>query len=125
MGALLDDGPTVDDSNLVGVANGGQSVRDHHRRAPLPRHDLIERRLYHLLALIIQCRCRLVKQQHRWLAHQSARNRHSLLLAAGQLLTAHTNLCAVPVREVLDDEECALAMRAAASTSASVAPSLP
>jgi hypothetical protein len=51
------------------------------------------------LTLRVQGRRGLIQQQHTWLAHQSARNGHALLLPAAQLAAARAGLGGVALVE--------------------------
>eukprot|EP00966_Prymnesium_polylepis_P286672 6621785-Prymnesium_polylepis.2 len=104
VGAALHHAAAVDDSNLVGVTDRREAVRDRDRRALLLRHDLVQRGLHHLLALVVERTRRLVEQHDRWLAHERAADGDSLLLPTTHLHTAQPDLRGVAVTQVGRDE---------------------
>ena len=61
--AALDDPAVVDDQDLVGLADGGQPVRDDQRRPAGQRR--LQRPLHRRLGLGVQVRGGLVEHDHR------------------------------------------------------------
>jgi len=78
----LDDLALLDHQDLVGLADRGQPVRDH-QRGP-PRQRALQRPLHRHLGLRVQVRRRLIEHHHRRGLEQQPRQRHPLLLPAGQ-----------------------------------------
>mmetsp|Transcript_32921 Transcript_32921/g.63413 ORF Transcript_32921/g.63413 Transcript_32921/m.63413 type:complete len:466 (+) Transcript_32921:2663-4060(+) len=104
VGAALDHLALVHDGDLVGVADRREAVGDGDGR-PLPLgHERVERLLDHALARSVERARRLVEEQDGRLAHERARNRHALLLPAGELATALAHLRAVAVWQLVLDE---------------------
>eukprot|EP00959_Pyramimonas_sp_CCMP1952_P126669 2649215-Pyramimonas_sp.AAC.2 len=88
--------------NLVGVAHGGEAVRDDDGRAPARLEQVVQRRLHNALALVVQRGRGLVQQQDRRVLHHRARDGDPLLLPPGQLRpAAHVRL--KPLRELHDE----------------------
>ena len=79
MRALLRDRPLIHDRNLIGVADRAQPMRDDDRRHLALIHNLVERSLHDLLALIVKSGRRLVEQKDLWLTHEGTRYRDALL----------------------------------------------
>mmetsp|Transcript_25816 Transcript_25816/g.85050 ORF Transcript_25816/g.85050 Transcript_25816/m.85050 type:complete len:268 (+) Transcript_25816:988-1791(+) len=98
---LLDDRALAQHGDLVRVLDCREAVCNGDRRPLVLRHDAVQRRLHHPLALIVQRRRRLVQQQHRRLANDGASNRHPLLLAARKHASAEAHLRAVAVGEAV------------------------
>src|SRR3990167_4488463 len=80
MAATFDDPAAVEDHDLVGIDDGRQPMRDHHRGAP-PAH-LLQRALDLLFGAGVERTGRLVEQQDPRILEDRAGDRHTLLLAA-------------------------------------------
>ena len=78
MCALLDHLPAVQHGDAVGVPNRREAVRDHEGGTTC--RETIERLLYALLALRVECRRGLVHHEHLGVFEQRARNRDPLPL---------------------------------------------
>ena len=83
MGAALGDAPAVEHEDAVAADDAGEAMGEHQGRAPA--HQPVERLLDHRLVLRIDRRERLVEQQDRRVAQQSAGDGDALALAAGEL----------------------------------------
>ena len=101
MRALLHDAPPLDHGDAVGAHDGGQAVRDDHRRPPL--HQLVQRVLHHALALRIECTRGLVQQEHAGILDDGAGNRDALLLAAAHLRALLADVGVVALGQALDE----------------------
>ncbi len=71
--------------HAVGHAGDGGVVRDDDGGGAQVLIDAGDRLQHHLAGRIVECAGRLVAQQDLGLLHDRARDRHPLLLAAGQL----------------------------------------
>jgi len=80
VGATLHDAGISDHENHIRVADGGQVMRDKHRRPAL--HQASQRRDNRLLRRRIQIGRRLIQNQNRCIADDGPRNRDALALAA-------------------------------------------
>src|SRR5439155_32942 len=78
--APLGDAPRVDAEDAVGVAQGGEAVRDDEHRAAA--HEVGQRLLHHELALGVEVRGRLVQDQDRRIFQEGARDGEPLALPA-------------------------------------------
>mmetsp|Transcript_38779 Transcript_38779/g.91035 ORF Transcript_38779/g.91035 Transcript_38779/m.91035 type:complete len:247 (-) Transcript_38779:1748-2488(-) len=103
--ALLDDAAFLDDADAVGVADGGEAVRDDDGGALGLPHELVERLLHHLLARGVQRARRLVQQQDRGVLDHGPRNRHPLLLPPRELPALLPHIRLEPSRELHDERE--------------------
>ena len=112
----------VEHHDLVRVAHGGQTVRDH-QHGPLG-HEPVDRLLHQPLRLGVQRAGGLVEDQDGRVAEQRPGDRDPLPLAAREPGPALAEQRVVALRQ-LRDERSALAARAAASTCAGVAPGEP
>jgi hypothetical protein len=81
--AALHDASSFHHENLVGAANGGETVRDDEGRAAL--HQVREAFLNHGLRFGIEAGGRFVEDQNARIGQDGARDRDSLPLAAGEL----------------------------------------
>lgn len=77
--AALDDAAVFEDHDGVGVADGGQAVRDHKRGASA--HDAVHAALDELFGARVDGACRLVQDEHRRIGHGHARDSEQLPLA--------------------------------------------
>mmetsp|Transcript_947 Transcript_947/g.2448 ORF Transcript_947/g.2448 Transcript_947/m.2448 type:complete len:203 (-) Transcript_947:925-1533(-) len=100
MRALLNHLAMVHCDNEVCVLNRAQAVRDDDGRALAVSHELLDRRLYHTLALVVKSRGSLVKQQDFWIPDERPRNANALALAAGE--TVARDLGVNALRQLLD-----------------------
>lgn len=96
-GPVFSNDAVFEDRDSVAPFNGGHPVSDHNARAVL--HYFLKGKLHFLLGLLVQGRCRFVKQQDVRLAHNSTRDGNSLLLTAGQLGAASATIDQVAVVE--------------------------
>ena len=101
MGAALGDLALVEHDDLVGGDDGREPVRDHERGAVL--RDPLQRVLDFMLGVAVERRGRLVQHQDRRPLQHRARDRHALLLAAGQLQAALADLGLIALRRRLDE----------------------
>ena len=83
MVAALDDAAVVQTDDCVGVAHGGQAVRDDKRRAAL--HELVHARLHDGLGAGVNARRGLVQNHRRRIGDGGACDRDQLALALRQL----------------------------------------
>ena len=79
MGALLDNVALAHDQDQIGIADGGQAVRNDEARAAL--HQAVHSRLDALLGAGVNARCRLIEDQDAVVRQNRAGNRQKLLLA--------------------------------------------
>ena len=86
MSALFHDLALLEDDDLVGISNSGETVRDND--ACLLSHELVQCFLYLVLAFGIESACRLIQKNHLRLANESPGDGDPLLLAAGEPDTA-------------------------------------
>ena len=80
--ALLDHAAVVEHEDQVGVADGGEPVRDHERRTPL--EGRVERLLDRGLGLAVEVGGRLVEDDDRGCLEQQPGDREALPLAAAE-----------------------------------------
>src|SRR6188768_1825368 len=86
------------DHDLVGVLDGGESMRDHERRSIA--HELDERLLDATLGFVVERRSGFVEDQDGRVLEQRARNRHTLLLPSRQLRAALAHLGVEALRQL-------------------------
>jgi hypothetical protein len=84
--AALDDAAVVHDQDLVGVHDGGETVRDDQRG--VAAGDAVQLGLDRFLRFRVERRGRLVEDQDARVLQDRARDRDALLLAAGELEAA-------------------------------------
>ena len=107
VGAALDDLAVVQDEDLVGVADGGEPVRDGDRGASC-RHG-VDGFLDGLLGLRVEGARGLVEDEDGRVAQDGAGDREALLLAAGEPVAALADHGVVAVgqrQEVVVDLRC-------------------
>ena len=78
MRAALDDAAVFEDHDGIGVADGGQAVRDHKRGASA--HDAVHTALDELFGTRVDARSGLVQDEHRRVGHGHARDGEQLAL---------------------------------------------
>ena len=100
MGPALDDASCVEHEYLVRVVDRREPVGDGDRRAAA--REIVERLLDGPLGLVVERRGCLVEDQHRWVAQHRARDRHALLLAAGEAVAALADLRVITVGQARD-----------------------
>ncbi|KAL3661086.1 hypothetical protein V7S43_013695 [Phytophthora oleae] len=101
--ALFRDLAAAHHTNLVRLADRRQSMSNDDRRTPLQRHHLVQSFLHHLLALRVQGTRGFVQQQDVRVLQDGTSDGDTLLLTTRQLLTLHTDLGIVAVREFGDE----------------------
>ncbi len=92
MGALLDDGASIEDDQPVEVSDGAEAVGDGEHR--LPFHQILQTLLNGVLDLAVQGRGRLVQDQDGGVLHEYPGEGEPLPLASRQ---AHAPLADVGV----------------------------
>jgi hypothetical protein len=92
--AHLGDGAGLQDGDEVGLADGGEPVRDDEGGAA--DHEAVQRLLHQLLRLGVQRACGLVEEEDGRVLEHGPGNGDPLLLAAGELQAALANLHAWP-----------------------------
>ena len=108
MGTFFKNRSFAHDDYLVGVPDRRQSVGYDNASLLLCTDQNIQSLLHLVLTLRIQRACRLVQQDHLWLADQGPRNRNSLLLPARELDASLTYDRLEPLGEqlrVVDESE--------------------
>ena len=93
MAAFLCDLPILQDDNLVGILNGGESMGNDDGGAALP--GLVQCLLHYLLTLCVQGRGGLVQEKDPGVSHQSPGNGDALLLSSTQLSPLGSNISVV------------------------------
>ena len=83
----------VDDSNAVGVVDGGETVSDDDASPALP--GLVQSLLHYLLALCVQGRGGLVQEEKFGVPYESSGDGDALLLTSGQLSSLTPYICTV------------------------------
>lgn len=83
MGAALDDAAMFEDHDGVGVADGGQAVRNH--KCGAAAHDAVHAALDELFGARVDGACCLVQDKHRRVGHGHARDGEQLALALRQV----------------------------------------
>mmetsp|Transcript_26216 Transcript_26216/g.53433 ORF Transcript_26216/g.53433 Transcript_26216/m.53433 type:complete len:214 (-) Transcript_26216:526-1167(-) len=99
--ALLDDLAMSEDKNVVGIANGGQTMGDDDCRPP--HHERVQRVLHKLLACRIEGGGRLVEEKDARVSDQCARDCHALLLPSAQLASLVATQAGHSVRALADE----------------------
>jgi len=120
MAARLDEATRIQDQDAIGVDDRRQPVRDDQRRATAG--NLVELCLDQAFGARIQRRRGLVENEQRRVFQQGARDRDTLLFAAGKLEPAFADLGFEAVRQAFDQVED---LRAAATTSSRLASGRP
>ena len=99
--AAFDDAAAFDDQDLLGAAYGGQPVRDHKCRAPA--HQVAQPFLDQRFGFGVQAGGSFVQDQDARIGEDGARDRHALLLPAGQADAAFTHDRVVLLLETLGE----------------------
>src|SRR5204862_2417688 len=89
MRSAFDDLALLEHKNLIGIADGTQTVGDYKCRPA--GHQRCESGLNEGFAFGIQAGCGFVENQDSRVRQNGARNRHSLALTAGKLYTTFAN----------------------------------
>ena len=97
MRSALPDLSVHDDRDFIRIANGGEAVGHHQRRAAFAQ--FIQGMLDQDFRRIVQCAGRFVQDQDGRILEEDAGNAQSLLLSAGQLHAALADLRVIPVFE--------------------------
>ena len=103
MRARLDDVAIAQHQNRIGIADGGEPVRDHKARAPL--HKDIHSLLDALLGARVNVRGRLVEHQDRKVGKQGTRDRDQLLLPLTDVrsILVQLEICLLYTSDAADD----------------------
>ena len=83
MGTLLDDMTLTHDDDLVSSDNSAQSMGDDNHSLLAFLEQRIQRFLYLMFTLGVQCARGLIQEQDAWFANQGSSNSYALLLSAG------------------------------------------
>lgn len=97
----LGDTTVVEYDDLVGISDRGQPVGNRDGRSALAGG--VDRGLHGTLGLVVQCTRRLVEHEDSWITEQRARQRDSLLLAAGEPMPAGADEGVVSVGQCGDE----------------------
>ena len=122
MASELGNPAALEDGDLIRLADRRQPVGDRQRRAAF--RELVERGLDGSLGLGVEGARRLVEDQDRRVAQDRARDRDSLLLAAGEAVAALADKRVVTVRKGGDQVVDLRGARRPARSPASLAPGL-
>ena len=98
--ATLDDTAVLEDHDRVGIAHGGQAVRDHKRGASA--HDAVHTALDKLFGTRVDGARGLVQDEHRRIGHGNARDSEQLALALRQVGAVGRDRRVVPSRQAAD-----------------------
>lgn len=98
--AALDDAAVFEDHDGVGVADGGQAVRDH--KGGASAHDAIHAALDELFGARVDARSGLVQDEHRRVGDGHTRDGEQLALALRQVGAVGRDRRVVPSRQAAD-----------------------
>ena len=101
MGTRCDQPTAIDHRNAIGMANGGQPMRNDDHRAP--RHQSFERQLHHPLAFRVKRTGGFVEQEYGTIRENSAGDGQTLALPAGQPHAAFAEITAVTLGQLVDE----------------------
>lgn len=100
MGAAFDDAAVLEDHDRVGVADGGQAVRNHKRGEAA--HDAVHAALDELFGARVDGARVLVQDKHRRIGHGHACDGEQLALALRQVGTIGCDRRVVALRQAAD-----------------------
>jgi hypothetical protein len=99
--AVLDNAAMVEDHDLIGLYDGGQTVRDDDGRAAL--RQPVQLGMNRPLGSRIQSRGDLIENEQAWLLEQDSCNRYALFLPAGELQAALPDYRLIAARQGHDE----------------------
>ena len=101
MSALLNDASVIKDNDLVGIADGGETMSYDEGGATL--HDGVHAALYQLFGVSVDAARCLIENQHWWISHRRTCNGQELSLTRTEVAAVGIQLCLVAVGQAADE----------------------
>ena len=99
MGTGLDDFSLLQDDDLVGIDDGGESVGNHHDGLGSLGNQRVKSCLHLVLTLSVESAGGLIEEEHAWISHETSCDRDSLLLTSRETRASLTHWLVEALRE--------------------------